>query len=114
MKKIMIIWGMLAVFLLAAVAVSQAQDLEILEVKMRETEQSANYITVSWLVKVQNNTDTAKEVLVRVQFVDDDGFELESGNEWVVLRPGAITTVTDTVMIPADIYPQIKGIQASL
>jgi hypothetical protein len=89
------------------------KEFEILEVKYREVERSENFVTVAWLVKVQNNTNAAKEALVEVQFLDVDGFELESDNEWAILRPGEITTVTDTVMIKRDIHPQIKSIRAS-
>ncbi|MBN1254920.1 MAG: hypothetical protein JXA50_06575 [Deltaproteobacteria bacterium] len=90
----------------------EQEEFEILEVKYREVERSENYVTVAWLVKVQNNTNAAKEVLVEVQFLDVDGFELVYGNETAVLRPGEITTVTNTEMIKRDIYPQIKSIRA--
>lgn len=90
------------------------EEFEILEVKYREVERSENYVTVSWFVKVQNNTDTNKKVFIKVQFLDGDGFELAFDIEMTSLRPRVATNITKTLMIKRDIYPQIKSIRASL
>ena len=89
------------------------EGFEILEVKYREVEHWDDYVTVAWLVKVQNNTDTTKKVWVKVQFLDGEGFELAFDLQEVSLRPGVVTDITHTRMLNRAIYQQIKNIRAS-
>jgi len=92
------------------------EEFEILEVKYRLVDEELweDYVVVSWLVRMQSNNNTAQKVLIRVQFLDGNGFELASDIQMASLRPGVVTDITNTLMIKRDIYPQIKSIRASL
>jgi hypothetical protein len=115
MKKKTLICGVIVgALLFALAAVSLAQDIEILEVKYREINRSENYITIAWLVKIQNNTNAIKKAWLKIQFLDADGFQVEYDVKSAALQANTITSVTSTIMIDANIYPQIQSIQASL
>jgi hypothetical protein len=115
MKKQGIIMGVVLLVLLVGMAFSVAQaQYEVLEVKMREVQRSENTITISWLAKIKNNTDTAQRVLVKIQFLDKDGFQLFDAVAEVALQPKATTSVTDNRTIDLEIFSQIKSIQARI
>ncbi len=107
--------GVVLLVLLAGVAVTIAQtQYAVLEVKMREVQRSESQITIAWLAKIKNNTDTAQRVLVRIQFLDKDGFQLFDAVAETILQPGTITSVTDNRTIDIEMYAQIKSIQATV
>jgi hypothetical protein len=115
MKKQGIIMGVVLLVVLVGMALSVAQaQYEVLEVKMREVQRSENTITISWLAKIKNNTNTAQRVLVKIQFLDKDGFQLFDAVAEVALQPEATTSVTDNRTIDLDIFSQIKSIQAKV
>lgn len=115
MKKRAMILVVIVFFVLAAlVSAFSQQKYEILDVKMKEISRSERYVEVSWMVKVQNNTDVAQEVYVKVKFLDRDGFQVEDSIESATLAPRAVTTVTSTKSIKVDVWSQIKSIQAYL
>jgi hypothetical protein len=115
MKKQGIIMGVVLLVVLVGMAFSVAQaPYEVLEVKMREVQRSENTITISWLAKIKNNTNSAQRVLVKIQFLDKDGFQLFDAVAEVALQPEATTSVTDNRTIDLEIYSQIKSIQARI
>ena len=115
MKKHWMILGVVLLVVLVGMAVSVAQaQYEVLEVKMREVQRSESNITIAWLAKIKNTTNTAQRVLVKIQFLDKDGFQLFDAIAETTLQAGATISVTDNRTIDIEIYSQIKNIQATV
>ena len=109
------ILGIVLLMVLVVTVSGVAQEpYEVLEVKMREVERSEDTIKIAWLAKIHNNTDTTQRLLVRIQFLDKEGFQLLDAVAEVSLQPGATTSVTDNRTIDCAIYAQIKDIQATI
>ena len=107
--------GIVLLMVLVVTASGIAREpYEVLAVKMREVERSEDTIKIAWLAKIHNNTDTTQRVLVRIQFLDKEGFQLLDAVAEVTLQPGATTSVTDNRTIDCAIYSQIKDIQATI
>jgi hypothetical protein len=115
MHMLRTIVGVVLLVTLVGVASSIAQTpYEVFEVKMKEVERSEDTVKIAWLAKIHNNTDTAQRVLVRIQFLDKEGFQLLDAVAEATLQPGATTSVTDNRTIDCAIYSQIKNIQATI
>jgi hypothetical protein len=113
MKRKGMFIGVVILVALTSIIYAIAQDqLEILDFKTREVDQSSYGVKVAWLVRVQNNTDVAQKVYVYIDFLDEDGFKLEEAMTGVNIQPRTIIDVTDYGWISHKLYQQVHSIKA--
>jgi TPR repeat protein len=83
--------------------------IEVLEFSTKITERSAYNVQWSWRITLKNNTASKKRVYTTIQFVDKEGFQLESSPRHMDLDSGEVQTSTDSIHIKTDVSSRIAN-----
>ena len=80
---------------------------DAIEVRWRVLSKTFGFWTLSYQVSLTNRGDREASGWYTVSFHDKDGFEVDSGAGLLTLAAGASTTITDTVLVDADLGPDV-------
>lgn len=97
----------------SGIAPSKASDwFELVEAGFRVTDRGRNYWYVAWKIDVENVSKSARVMRrIRIQLLDEDGFEIESDSQYNYRFEPGMNSVTGTTMVPAANGPRISRIE---
>lgn len=91
------------------------KDLEIVDISTKVIEQNSVWWKYAWNLKLKNNTNKTKTVTAEIEWIDEEGFVVDSKTKYSLeVGPNQEVVFSDFALINSDIAGNVKDIQAEI
>lgn len=95
--------------------VEERSGLEVISASARATERNNSWWRFGWVVTIRNHSEYPQTFVLRVQFMDSDGYVVDdTAGRDLSLSPGATQTFRESELISARVAPRVASINPVL
>ena len=104
----------IAALILFLAGIASASDLSLDRHEVKWSYRSERHVDYSWKVDVNSNLDHAVRVMVRIDFLDDDGFVVDYTKKIDIVGKYETRTISDMGIMRRDYQKRIDRTRASI